>query len=169
MDTVKKMINTMWSILDRGVEHIVALLFLLMTIVGGMQVFNRFVLNSSLSWSEEFQKFSHIWIVYLTLAIGYERGSHISMRIVVDRFPPRLQSVMALGNDILWLLLAGALVYYTGVIMSVAKFQISPGLGVRMDFIYFGLLFGGCYLALCVLKKVPGHIKALCAPEVGIN
>ena len=164
---MKKLVGTFWSLLDRGVEHLVALLFLLMTIVGGMQVFNRFVLNSSLSWSEEFQKFSHIWIVYLTLAIGYERGSHISMRILVDRFPARLQIVMALGNDILWLFLAGALVYYTGVIMGVARFQTTPGLGVRMDFIYFGMVFGGCYLILCVLKKMPGHMKALFAPEPG--
>ncbi len=155
------MVNKLWSALDRGVEHLIALLFLLMTIVGGMQVFNRFVLNSSLSWSEEFQKFSHIWIIYLTLAVAYERGSHISMRMIVDRFPPGVQRILSLGNDILWLVLAFSLVYYTGVIMKVARFQVSPGLGVRMDFIYLGLLLGGCYLALCVVRKLPNHVKGL--------
>ena len=148
------------SFLDKGVEHTVAFLFFLMVIVGGLQVFNRFVLNSSLSWSEEFQKFSHIWIVYLTLAIGYRRGSHINMRVLVDRFPPFFQKVMAALNDCLWMVLALSLIYYTSVIMKVAKFQTTPGLGIKMSYVYLGLMLGGCYLAICVGRNIPSRISA---------
>lgn len=158
---MKNIIRKGLACIDRGIESVVVFLFILMTIVGGMQVFNRFVLNSSLSWSEEFQKFSHIWIIYLTLAIGYERGSHISMRVVVDRLPGWMRKSLMLFNDLLWLVLAGSLIYYTHIIMKVAKFQTTPGLGLRMDYIYFGLLAGGCYLALCVLRNIPSRLSAI--------
>jgi len=36
--------------LDRLIEGLIALLFAAMVLVGGLQVFNRFVINQSLSW-----------------------------------------------------------------------------------------------------------------------
>ena len=53
--------------IDRGVECAVAVIFAAMCLVGLLQVFNRFVINKSLSWSEEFQIFCHIWIVFLAI------------------------------------------------------------------------------------------------------
>jgi TRAP-type C4-dicarboxylate transport system permease small subunit len=49
--------------IDRAVELLVAVIFAIMCVIGLLQVFNRFVLNASLSWSEEAQIFGHIWIV----------------------------------------------------------------------------------------------------------
>ena len=63
--------------IDRGVEYAVAVFFAAMCAVGLLQVFNRFVLNKSLSWSEEFQIFCHVWIVFLAIPIAYRRGEDL--------------------------------------------------------------------------------------------
>ncbi len=139
---------------DRAVEALVIAIFVVMVVVGGMQVFNRYVLNRSLSWSEEFQKFTHVWLVYLAIPIGYRRGSHIGMDIIRRLFPIKLQTVLEFLTNLLWLLLAGVMVYYTLVVMEVAKRQTSPGMGVRMDFAYLGLVIGGAYLAFVVLRQL---------------
>jgi TRAP-type C4-dicarboxylate transport system permease small subunit len=140
--------------LDKGMEMLVIFIFILMVIVGGMQVFNRFVLNQSLSWSEEFQKFAHIWIVFLTIPIGYARGSHIGMDMLITRFPAKVQRLLSVFTDILWLGFALSLTVHTYRIMQVAKNQTSPGIGLRMDWVYFGLVAGGVYLCIMVLRKL---------------
>lgn len=155
------------TVLDRSVEALIVIIFIVMTIVGGMQVFNRFVLNQSLSWSEEFQKFSHIWLIYLTIAVGYNRGAHIGMRLLAGRLPQKIQDMLVILTDFLWLLFAGALIIYTRVIMGVAKFQTSPGLGIRMDWVYLGLLVGGGYLMICVLRNLVQSIRELMSLEPG--
>lgn len=155
------------AILDRSVEALIVIIFIVMTIVGGLQVFNRFVLNQSLSWSEEFQKFSHIWLIYLTIAVGYNRGAHIGMRLLVGKLPQKIQDGLVLLTDLLWLLFAGALIIYTHVIMGVARFQTSPGLGIRMDWIYLGLLVGGGYLFICVLRNLFQNIRKMINLESG--
>lgn len=120
-------------------------------------MFNRFVLNQSLSWSEEFQKFSHIWLIFFTIPVGYNRGSHIGMNMLVEKFPENIQKLIMLITDVLWLGLAAAIVTYTNVIMRVARRQTSPGLGIRMDMVYLGLMLGGIYLAIIAIRKIGGR------------
>ena len=49
--------------------------------------------------------------------------------------------------ELLWLTLALAIGRYTLAIMVVARNQESPGLGLRMDYVYSGLVIGAVYLA----------------------
>ena len=79
----------LFHVADRAVEYTVALCFLLIVIVGSLQVFNRFVLNMSLSWSEEFQRYGQIWIVFLGIPVAYRRGVHIGMELLSDRHSRR--------------------------------------------------------------------------------
>ncbi len=142
---------------DLAVEYALFLVFLALTLVGGMQVFNRFVLDYPLSWSEEFQKFGHIWMVMLAIPVAYRRGAHLGMDMLVGLFPAALQRALALLAEVLWLALAFAIGRYTLVIMAVAKNQESPGLGLRMDWVYSGLVIGSVYLGFVVLRRIASH------------
>ncbi|MEI2416684.1 TRAP transporter small permease [Orrella sp. JC864] len=135
-------------------QAMLALLFTLMVIVGGMQVFNRFLLNSSLSWSEELQKFSFIWLVFFAIPVAYQRGSHLCVDALVERLPLRLRKGLAVAIDALWLALGLAFVLLTCRLMGVARFQQSAGLGISMAWAYSGMLAGGAYLALCAAVKL---------------
>ena len=139
---------------DRGVEYALFLIFLAFTLAGGLQVFNRFVLGLPLSWSEEFQKFGHIWMVMLAIPVAYRRGAHLGMDMLLRLLPSRAQRAVGLLTEALWLVLAVAIFRYTLVIMQVAKHQDSPGLGIPMDRVYVGLVIGSAYLAFVALRRI---------------
>src|SRR5436190_7961565 len=115
---------------DRAVEFGLFAIFLAFTLVGGLQVFNRFVLGLPLSWSEEFQKFGHIWMVMLAIPVAYRRGAHLGMDMVLRLLHPRAQRGIGLLTEALWLVLAIAIGRYTLLVMQVARSQDSPGLGI---------------------------------------
>lgn len=140
--------------IDRAVEFALFLIFLVFTLVGALQIFNRFALGLPLSWSEEFQKFGHIWMVFLAIPIAYRRGAHIGMDMLYMLLPTSLQRVIQLCAELMWLALAICIVWYTLAIMVVARNQESPGLGLRMDHVYAGLVIGGCYLALVAVRRL---------------
>lgn len=144
--------------LDRTVESLVFLIFFAMVVVGAYQVFSRYCLNHSLSWSEEFQKYCHIWIIALTIPIAYNRGSHIGMEVLLNRLPKVIQKSVRFLTDLLWLVLGVAITYYTTVIMAVAQRQTSPGLSIRMDRVYLCLVIGGAYLAIVAIRKLFGQV-----------
>lgn len=138
---------------DRAVEFVVFVIFLTFTLVGGMQVFNRFVLGLPLSWSEEFQKFGHIWLVMLAIPVAYRRGAHLGMDSLLIRLPVGIRRVVGLLTEVLWFVLALAIGRYTLTIMQIAKTQDSPGLGWPMDDVYSGLVIGAAYLAFVALRR----------------
>ena len=142
---------------DRSVEYVLFLMFLAFTLVGGLQVFNRFVLGLPLSWSEEFQKFGHIWLVMLAIPVAYRRGAHLGMDMLLRLLPARAQRGVGLLIEVLWLVLAVAIGRYTLVIMQVAKSQDSPGLGIPMDRVYIGMVIGSVYLAFVALRRIAAH------------
>ncbi len=151
------MISKSFRIVDRSVEYALFLIFLAFTLVGGLQVFNRFVLGLPLSWSEEFQKFGHVWMVMLAIPVAYRRGAHLGMDMLLRLLPPRAQSAVGLLTEVLWLLLALALGRYTLVIMQIAKSQDSPGMGIPMDDVYAGMVIGSAYLAFVALRRIATH------------
>jgi len=146
---------------DRGVEYGVAAIFAAMCVVGLLQVFNRFVLNRSLSWSEEFQIFCHVWIVFLAIPIAYRHGAHLSVDSLRKLFPRRLGAVFDMFIELLWIWFAVALTWLSWKVSEVAKLQSSPGLEMPMSYVYYGMVVGGAYLLLVVLRRIFGKEKPL--------
>ena len=140
--------------IDRGVEYAVAVVFAAMCAVGLLQVFNRFVLNRSISWSEEFQIFCHVWIVFLAIPIAYRYGAHLSVDSFRNRFPEKVGKAFDLLIEILWIWFAVALTYLSWVVSEVAKLQNSPGLDLPMNYVYYSMVAGGAYLLLVVLRRI---------------
>ena len=140
--------------IDRGVEYGVAAIFAAMCLVGLLQVFNRFVLNRSLSWSEEFQIFCHIWIVFLAIPIAYRRGAHLSVESFSSMLAPAARRVFDVVIELLWIWFAVALAWLSWQVSEVAKLQGSPGLEIPMSYPYYGMVLGGAYLLLVVLRRL---------------
>ncbi len=144
---------------DRAMEFALFAIFLAFSLVGGLQIFNRFALGLPLRWSEEFQKFGHVWMVFIAIPVAYRKGAHIGMDAILTRMPQGVQRAMALIIEIMWLILAAAIVVFTLRLMEVAKFQDSPGLGLRMDWVYSGMVLGAAYLALIAVRRIVAFFK----------
>lgn len=139
---------------DRGVEAGVAVIFAAMCLVGLLQVFNRFVLNKSLSWSEEFQIFCHVWIVFLAIPVAYRRGAHLAVDAIKMKFGRRAQKGFDLFIELLWIWFAVSLAWLSWRVAQVAKLQNSPGLDMPMSWVYYGMVAGSVYLLFVVLRRL---------------
>jgi TRAP-type C4-dicarboxylate transport system permease small subunit len=146
--------------IDRGVEWAVIVLFMIITVVGGLQVFFRYVLNLPLAWSEGVQIYGHIWIVFLTVPIAYNRGAHTVTTLLFDRFPRCLRRMLAVAIDLVWLWLGASIFFYAIRLVRVAAFQLSPWLGIPMSYVYLGMLAGAAYLVLVALRRLAGHFTS---------
>jgi TRAP-type C4-dicarboxylate transport system permease small subunit len=140
--------------IDRGVEFAVAVIFAAMCAVGLLQVFNRFVLNRSLSWSEEFQIFAHVWIVFLAIPIAYRRGAHLAVESFSGMLPAGPRRVFDFLVELLWIWFAVALAWLAWRVSEVAKLQSSPGLDLPMNYVYYSMVVGGAYLLLVVTRRI---------------
>lgn len=147
-----------FALIDRAVEYLVAAIFSTMLVVGFLQVFNRFVLNSSLSWSEEAQTFGHIWLVFLAIPIAYRHGAHMQVQAIRRKFPARIGTAFDMLVEMMWAAFAVSLIYLSYRVAQVAALQESPGLEIPMSYPYYGMVLGGAYLLLVVARRFGGWI-----------
>lgn len=58
------------------------------------QVVFRYVLQASLSWSEELARFLLMWLAALSTAYAMKTGAHFALHFVVDRTPPAIRRLI---------------------------------------------------------------------------
>ncbi len=109
--------------IDRGVERLVATVFGLIVAIALLQVFHRFVLNSSLSWSEEAQIFGHIWIVFLGIPVAYRRGAHLFIETFCDMLPRGPRAAFNLMVELTWAAFALSLMMLGWMVARIAHLQ----------------------------------------------
>ena len=143
---------------DRGAEVLVAAIFGVIVCIALLQVFHRFALNSSLSWSEEAQIFGHIWIVFLGIPIAYRRGAHLYIETFCDKLPHTARAVFNLAIELMWAAFAVSLMVLGWMVARIAHLQESPGLEVPMSYPYFGMVLGGAYLLLVAVRRIGGGV-----------
>ena len=139
---------------DRSAERLIAAVFGVIVSIALLQVFHRFALNSSLSWSEEAQIFGHIWIVFLGIPVAYRRGAHLYIETFCDMLPRAPRSAFNLCVELLWAAFAVALMVLGFMVARVAHLQSSPGLELPMSYPYSGMVVGGAYLLLVVARRI---------------
>jgi len=146
-----------FAIIDRGAEWLVAALLGVILVLALLQVANRFVFNSSLSWSEEAQIFGHIWIVFLGIPVAYRRGAHLYIETYCDKLPTKARSVFNLLVELLWAAFAVSMLVLGTMVAQIAHLQESPGLELPMSFPYAGIVVGGAYLLFVALRRIGGR------------
>jgi TRAP-type transport system small permease protein len=140
--------------IDRAAEALVAAIFAVIVAVALLQVFHRFALNSSLSWSEELQIFGHIWIVFLGIPIAYRRGAHLYIETFCDRLPRAPRTAFNLLLELIWAAFALSLMVLGTMVARIAHLQESPGLELPMSYPYAGMVVGGIYLLLVAARRI---------------
>ena len=73
--------------LDKNLEEVVLVILLFaMMLIMGIQVFARYALGNSLSWSEEVTRFCFIWTGFLSISYCVKHGADIKIEQVIDLF-----------------------------------------------------------------------------------
>ena len=151
--------------LDENIEKMLCVIALaLMSAVIVAQVFCRYVLNSSLSWSEELARYLFIWMIYIGISYGVKLDKHICVDAVYTFMPKSIKRGYAIVAYLLFLAFAVFIVYYGIMVvgMQISSGQVSPAMGVPMQYVYAAPVVGFVLTAIRLVQKV---IEAIRAPE----
>ena len=75
------------------------------------QVVFRYVLNRSLSWSEELTKYLFVWLIWLGTSLAAREKEHIALSLVLDRLDFRTYHVFCILVKVIWGALCAFLLY----------------------------------------------------------
>lgn len=142
------------KLLDERLEEIIlVLLLIVMTALIGSQIFMRYVMQASLSWSEELARYCFIWMAYISVSYAVKKDVHISTTAFVSMLPAR---GIIVARIISHLVFAGfAILVITEGYELVQKLfgfgQRSSSLGLPMAYVYLAPVVG---LSLTLFRLV---------------
>jgi len=128
--------------------RIAAFGIVLMTAIVGWQVFGRYVLNSTPSWSEEAALTLMIWYVSLAAAAGVRQGFHIRIVALEEAVSPGLRRVMQFTSNLVVAGCGAAMLIWGGELVMLTWGHVIPSLGISRGLAYLGLPLSGALMVL---------------------
>ena len=117
-------------------------------------VFWRYVLNDSLSWSEESAKFLMVWLVFAAAPIALAQGAHVAIDTLVEALPGRARNLLlVLIHLIILSFLYLPITEGYGFALN-ARGQATPTTGISMMVIFAAMPIGGVLLACVALERL---------------
>lgn len=159
------MIGKIETVLNAIEKRAIQILFICMTTVVLLAVFNRITVNRQMAWSEELSRYLFEWLVFIAAAYASGDKAHIGVTALIDALPRGCRKASELIIYILCLALSVTLVYYSSVIIrtQIQYGQISPSLRIPMQYPYASMIVGGIFMsvhyAIHIIKFFGGDTK----------
>lgn len=151
---MKKNMSRLTHFLAELLIKISAAGLVLMTAIVGWQVFGRYVLNSSPSWSEQAALALMIWYVFLAAAAGVREGFHIRIVALENMAGPKVKRGMRMIADLVVAGCGVALTIWGTELVMRTWGHIIPSLGLPRGVAYLALPLSGTLITLFSLERL---------------
>jgi len=141
-------------------EFVSAVLVVIMTTLTVVNVFSRYVLKASISFTDEFTILFFVLLSLMGAAIATKRKAHLSLTIITEFIPQKYHKWIELYGSILGAIFCIIAVYY-GVLMVIDEYigkQITIGMGWP-EWIFGSFVPIGC--AFIGFRFIQTGIKAI--------
>lgn len=89
-----KKLEQVSDIINKCVSYIGMVIFIVLIVACVAQVFFRFILNNSLSWSEELARYCFIWMHMLGASLLIEGSGHATVTAILDLMHGTLRKIV---------------------------------------------------------------------------
>jgi len=125
-----------------------------MTAIVAWQVFSRYVLNASPSWTEAVSILVMSWFIFLGAAVGVRENFHMGFDVLVHVLPDGARVWMRAISDLAILAFGLGMAVYGSQLMVQTWTATLPVLGLPGGFSYMPLAAGGALVALFALERL---------------
>jgi len=125
-----------------------------MTAMVAWQVFCRYVLNDSPSWTEPGAVMLMSWFIFLGAAVGVRENNHMGFDVLLYVMPPSAKKWLRMISDIVILAFGVGMIWYGGSLVGLTWNTVLPALGISGGWDYAPIVAGGLLVVLFSLERI---------------
>lgn len=129
----------MKRLLDKSmqfVETIAAALVVVSVALIALQIIFRYVIGHPLNWTEQTARYIFIWVCMLGVPLAVYKGATFQFDLVIKRFSPRVQAIIATVIDVVNMFFSAYWFYWTIRLIEKAGWRPTIGVEVPMGVLY---------------------------------
>ncbi|KUO49571.1 MAG: hypothetical protein APF76_03425 [Desulfitibacter sp. BRH_c19] len=116
-----------------------------MLIIATAQIFFRYVVNLSISWSQDLLTYMLIWSVFIGISLAVKKRKHIKVELAFVILSEKMQFYLKVFSNLIFMIFCGIISYYSFIKVYKLIFinlQISESTGLYMWMIQIAVPFG---------------------------
>jgi TRAP-type C4-dicarboxylate transport system permease small subunit len=126
----------------------------LMTLFVAWQVFGRYVLNQSPSWTEPASVMLMSWFIFLGAAVGVRDNIHLGFDVLLYVVPPGGKRVLRMLTDLVILAFGLGMFWYGSQLIGLTWNTVLPSLGISGAYDYLPVTSGGVLISIFALERI---------------
>jgi len=136
------------------ISNIGMVLFAILIVACVGQVFFRFALNHSLSWTEELARFCFVWMHLIGASLLIESRGHATVTIILDMLHGTARKILDIIIE-LFILFDGAVMLRAGLVLATKSHNnLSTAMSVPMSIINISVAAGGILLIIQAIVQI---------------
>lgn len=139
----------------------------LMTAFITWQVFGRFVLNDTPTWTESSSVILLSWFIILGAAVGIREGNHLSFDVLLYVLGPKTKAVLHTISDGVVIAFGAGMTVYGIQLAKTTWATTIPNLGFSGGVIFLALITGGILVISFSLERILRRITGLHTARFG--
>lgn len=147
---MKKFENGLYKIM----EYATGILILVMALLIFVQVVFRYIMNDSLTWSEELGRYIFVWITFIGTPVALKYGAQVAIDLLLLKTKGKFHMAIFTINSVVTALL-GLVICYSGTrLFLLGQGQISSAMQIPMHYVYAIIPVSGlvlCFFAFTML------------------
>ncbi len=150
---MKKIFDT----IDRPVgwfcKTVIFLSFIAIIVSAAIQVFGRFILEATFSWTDELCRYGMVWMTFIGAGYAVRSHGHIAVDLLKSFLPVKASAGIEKFNDICEIVFGGVLAWYGFKLAAMNITQLTPGLKISMGAVYSCIPIGGVIICAYALMN----------------
>lgn len=139
----------------------------LMTVFIAWQVFGRFVLNDTPTWTESGSILLMGWFILLGAAVGIREGNHLSFDVLTHVLGRRTRSVLGALSEAVTIAFGGGMIGYGIQLARTTWTTTIPNLGVSGGLVFLALIAGGVLMIAFAAERILRRLAGLTVARFG--
>ncbi|MBD0415165.1 TRAP transporter small permease [Oryzicola mucosus] len=149
-----------------------------MTAIVAWQVFCRYILNDSPSWTEPGAVMLMSWFIFLGAAVGVRENNHMGFDVLLYVMPHWAKKWLRMISDIVILAFGIGMVWYGSKLVGLTWNTTLPALGISGGWDYLPVVGGGILVMLFSLERIVLRVSGapiddaldeMVAPEIAVE
>ena len=145
--------------IDKIIFTLIAISFIILILSCVLQVFTRFILNNSLSWTEELSRYAFIWSNFLGAIFCTKKGTHAIVTIITDSLGKKKKIILNIAVNLIVAIINLIVIIYGFNVAYAVRTQLSPALRVSMSFVYGAAPFSALFILYYSLFNITKDYK----------
>ena len=137
-----------------------------MTAFVAWQVFCRYVLNDSPSWTEPGAVMVMSWFIFLGAAVGVRENFHLGFDVLLYVLPKGGKRVLRMISDVVILAFGIGMVWYGSQLVALTWNTTLPSLGITGAHDYFPVVGGGILIVVFAAERIVQRLAGVPLDDV---